>query len=149
LPLKLDSGALRGQLLERQQAGPRPSRQANPLVDRSAARLVERCLAYAPADRPQSAAALAADLKRCLSPLRRVRRWTSRHPRRALATLFVFLAALLAGGLFWFSLPPYEVRELNRGLEAYRQEEYSRAVGHFSKALKADPGLARALFARG
>jgi tetratricopeptide (TPR) repeat protein len=149
LPLKLEQAELRRHLLERQQAGPRPLRQANPDVDQRLARLVERCLAWGPQDRPASAAALAADLRSCLSPLGRARRWVGRHRRAVLAAALAGLLVLLTGAYLWSLRDPYAVRRLNRGLDDYRQGEYARAVECFTDALQADPRLARALFARG
>src|SRR5205823_12895550 len=70
VPLKLSPEELRDRLRERQRAGHRPLREANPRVDKAVARLVESCLATDPDARPQSAAELAAALRRLLSPPR-------------------------------------------------------------------------------
>ncbi len=44
---------------ERQRAGPRPLREKNPMVDAAGARIIERCLAFDPKDRPRNARELA------------------------------------------------------------------------------------------
>ncbi len=149
VPLKLDTEELHGLMQERQHAGLRPLRQVNPAVDRSLARLVESCLAHDPRDRPQSAADLATALRACLSPPRRAWRWAGRHSWAVLTSALVLLTTLATAGLLWSARSPYAVRELNRGLDAYRQGEDGRAVEHFTEALRADPYLTRAVFARG
>src|SRR5262249_28179845 len=63
IPLRISTEELRSRLLERHRAGPTPLRQANPLVDRGLARLVEGCLAHDPNYRPHSAFTLAAALR--------------------------------------------------------------------------------------
>jgi serine/threonine protein kinase len=60
-------------LLRRQRGGPPSVRAANPDVPESLDRLVRRCLAFDPADRVPTAAALAADLRQELTALRRAR----------------------------------------------------------------------------
>ena len=56
-----------GALLERQAAGPPSLRRLNPLVDATAAALVESCLRFDPRDRPSSAQELADGLAQCLA----------------------------------------------------------------------------------
>jgi serine/threonine protein kinase/tetratricopeptide (TPR) repeat protein len=97
------SQSLRADLLERQQRGPALLRRANPHVDRSLARLVERCLAFDPAARPPSAAELAAALRKGRGRLARSRRWLRRHPR-VVAVLAVLILAVGVGGAYGLSL---------------------------------------------
>jgi serine/threonine protein kinase len=140
---------LKGRIEAGQRAGFRPVRAVNPDVERSLARLVERCLADAPADRPPSAAALAAALRKHLSPAWRTRRWVS--ARRVLVTATVGLG-LLAGLAAWTFLAPHEPyaeHQLHRGQEAYRQGSYAEALTYFEKALEAEPESAWAYFYRG
>src|SRR5262249_5041841 len=66
MPAKLASAEIRAHLLQRQQTGPIPLRRANPHVDLPLARVIERCLAFDPNDRPQSAAELAVALRNSL-----------------------------------------------------------------------------------
>jgi tetratricopeptide (TPR) repeat protein len=165
VPLKLSEEALCGLLLDRQRQGARPLREVNPEVDAGLSRLVEGCLAYDPAGRPQSAAELAAGLRRCLAPPRRLRRWSLRHPRIAVAAalvlglgLFAALGALgasrpgrqgVAGVAQPWLLSP-AARAYNRGQEAYRRGDFAQAADDFTQALEADPKMrTAALFARG
>src|SRR5262249_31749018 len=67
LPTDLSRQELRLLLLERQRRGCQPVRRANRQVGRCLARVVERCLAYQPAERHQSATELSSALRRSLS----------------------------------------------------------------------------------
>src|SRR5262249_55937094 len=74
-----------GQLLQEHQTGDFPPlRQINPRVHRGLARIIERCLAVRPGDRPQTAVEVARVL-RAIPLGRRLRRWAAAHPRRAVA----------------------------------------------------------------
>jgi serine/threonine protein kinase/Tfp pilus assembly protein PilF len=148
LPLKLSSQELRIHLLSRQRTPPNPLRAANPDVDRPLARLVESCLAYNPADRPQSAAKLASALRQGLAPSPRACRWLGRHPRTVLAALLL-LVLLVGGGALALGLrPPANVRHFQDGMHAYRQGDYHQAVEQFGGVLKADSTFTPALVAR-
>jgi serine/threonine protein kinase/Tfp pilus assembly protein PilF len=138
VPLKLSSGDLRKHLLGRQRSRPRPVRQINPQVDRGLARLVERCLEYNPNDRPQSPAELAAALRKCLTPLRRARRWAFLHPRLAAAAVFLTLATTALGSYSAAVYEPYPQRQLHHGVEAYHQGDYGQAIARLTLALDAD-----------
>ena len=117
-------------LLERQRLGPASLREANRHVDAPLAELVESCLAFDPADRPQTAEELAAALSRHGSPLRRARRWTRRN------ALFVgLLAAFL---LLFGSALAYQRRAFNPtrvAQEHFWQGQYDQAVKSLDKAI--------------
>ncbi len=149
------SGEETGRLLEeRQPAGPAPLRQFNPRVDPELARVVERCLAYAPADRFAGAAELAAALRPFVP-----------RPRRRTAWLVTAAAAAgLLAGLGAYGVLAHEpdrdaapaglaepdsARALAEGTRAYRAQRFRDAALWFDRALAADPKLARAHFARG
>jgi tetratricopeptide (TPR) repeat protein len=139
----------RQRLLERQRHGPRPLQACNPQVDRPLARLIQRCLAFAPQERPQSARELATALRAGLSRRRRAARWLGRH--RRLATIVVLLGTILAvlGGYALAVRDPYAVRAQRAGIACYREGRYSEALAHLNGALAENPGSAEALFARG
>lgn len=150
--LKLTQQEVRQRLLERQESGPRPLRQFNRGVNRSLAQLVERRLAHDPEERPQTAAELAAELRRQLTLLRRAGRWAQRRPFAALAAVLgtVLLAASLTGAarLAVALLPEQEsspapaptVAELlDLGDQAVQKQEYARAVKYYNQALKLEP----------
>jgi len=149
LPLKLSAEEHCEHLMERQPGGPRPLRQLRPEVDKPLARLIEQCLAYDPKERPQSAAELAAALRKGLKPLPRTRRWVRRYPGRTSVAIALGLAAFAIVTVLWFSRPPYSERQFQHGLALYGQGQYRQAVQRFNEALEADPGLVEALFARG
>lgn len=149
LSAKMSSQQVRHWLLEKQRGRVLDLRLANPRVDYKLARLVERCLAYEPADRPQSPSELATGLRRALSWRRRTARWGARHRRRVAAVVGV-LAVMAGLTVYAFAQrPPYSVREFQAGLATYRQGDYQGAVERFNRSLAAAPGSADVLFARG
>lgn len=167
------------QLLERQQRGPAPLCKANRQVWPDLARVVEQCLAFDPADRPQSAGELAAALRRELSARVRPARLVRRRKRLALAACGI---ALLAG-LAFLGPPPRESASraasvptsrpdaqagfvgdaglgavahaarrryvLERGVEGLQSGRYEVAIAHFDRLLGENPEDVDALFARG
>jgi serine/threonine protein kinase/Tfp pilus assembly protein PilF len=149
LPLKLTTQELRKHLLERQRLGASSLRQANPAVDKPLAHLVERCLKYNPNDRAQSAACLAAELRKGLRPWRRAVRWIAHRPRTLVATILLCLTLFASAGYLWSLQPPYSVRQFTRGVALYRAGQYQDAVHHFDRALEADPNGTDTRFARG
>jgi serine/threonine protein kinase len=149
IPLKLSTKDLRRHLLEKQQQGPRPLRSANGQLDRALARLLESCLAYNPLRRPQSAAELAAGLKRSLSRTAQLRRWARMHPVLAAGICGLAVAGTSLASHVVATREPYAFREQNRGLTAYQQGDYPTAIEHFNRALEADPRLAATAYTRG
>jgi tetratricopeptide (TPR) repeat protein len=150
IPLGLPSPQVRKQLLEWHKQGPWPLRHANPRVERAVARCIEQCLAYEPADRPRSAAELAAVFRRPLAWHRRARRYVALHPWRVLGATVVVLLVGLATAAGWSAYQRYEDgRQFEPGLKAYRQADYGRAVQAFSRFLRTNPDHAEALYLRG
>ncbi|MGB6042927.1 MAG: serine/threonine-protein kinase, partial [Pirellulales bacterium] len=80
------------QLLEAHHRGPRPLNQLNRQIGNDVATCIARCLSAEPAQRPASMAELAADLRRCLIPSRRVGRWLQVHQRWATGTTVLLVA---------------------------------------------------------
>jgi serine/threonine protein kinase len=142
---KLSLSELRAQLLERQRDGCKSLRAASPLVDKALARLVERCLAYNPKDRPE-ALELAQSLRRSLSWPRRLRRWFRRHARAVAVTGCLAALLSLPVGYVFSVRDPYSVRQFHQGLEAYRQGDYDQAIQFCSRALEAEPPKVQELF---
>jgi tetratricopeptide (TPR) repeat protein len=140
---------LRQWLLERQEKGIRVDWSKNPRVDSRTRQLLDRCLAYRPEDRPQTAAEVAKGLRYSLLPYQRLRRWASLNVRLLVASAAV-LGALLFVGVSW-SIPkdPYSVRQFNKGMNSYRQGRIDEASEYFSRAVRADPQFVDALFAQG
>ena len=148
VPLKLSTKELCRYLSARQREGPIAACQANPKVDAAFSRLIQRCLALDVEDRPQSAAEIAAALRRELKPLSRTRRWIGRHPRKWIAATLVLAAVGLVGLALAAVRPSYSERQVEIGLRLHKQGEYIEAVQHFNDALQADPNNNAALFAR-
>lgn len=147
LPLKLTSQELRTLLLERQRGTVSPIRRHNRLVDRAVARIIERCLAYNPRERP-TAEELARFFRRSLSGWRRLRRWVAHHPIPTLVGTVGPLVTVVA--IATVVLPkgtPVE-RAYARGMEQARQENWSDAVNYFERALAADPQFTPAILGR-
>ena len=87
-----------GTMLVHQRAGAVPLRRHNPRVPRRLAAVVHACLAFDPDGRPDGAAAVAAELRRCYSLGRRARGWVGRPAGRLAAAACVGLAA--GGGVY-------------------------------------------------
>jgi serine/threonine protein kinase len=136
IPIRPQDEEFRLLMLERRRRGFQPIREMNRRVDRRAARIIERCLAYRPEERGQTAAEVARGLDSCLRPHNRLRRWTTVHPRVALATASIALVTFLAGAIFVSNQDPSHVREVKKGRSAYSQGRYDEAVAHFTRALE-------------
>src|SRR5262245_2203300 len=74
------------EMLARQRLGVRPVRERNPDVPARLARLVESCLKFDPADRPQTAADVAAELRHCYSAKKRAAQFVGSRSGRAVIT---------------------------------------------------------------
>lgn len=140
---------VRADLLEQQQQGPPSVRAFNPAVDRSSAALVERCLAFQPWDRPESAAAIARALRQQLSAPRRGRRWIAARPQvawRAGLTGLGLSALLLTAQVLQ---PPWAERVIARAAAAYEKGQYAAVVKQMNELLESDSSIAEAYFLRG
>jgi serine/threonine protein kinase/Tfp pilus assembly protein PilF len=148
IPANASSAKVRAHLLERQQAGPNPLRRANPGVDGSLARVIQRCLAFDPKDRPASADALATALRVNLAGWKGGR-WVVVHRRAVLRAGVAALVLAGAAGYLLSQVDPPNVRCLRAGLEAYRNQDYPAAVEKFSRAAEMVPSNPWVWFARG
>jgi serine/threonine protein kinase/Flp pilus assembly protein TadD len=137
----------RERLAQLQKTALRPLRDANPQVDRKVARVVDRCLAYDPRERFQSAAELARALRRCLSRPQRWRRRAARHPYAVLVAGLVAVVLIAVATLFALR-EPYTQRQLKEGVRAFQQGQYQEAIDHLSRSLAAADS-AEAYLARG
>ena len=136
-------------LLSTQRDGPIALRSLNRQVDRRLAHWIDRCLAFAPEDRPETAAELAAGLRRMLTPPRRLQRWVGRHRRGVALAGLVVLVVGLSVGAFFALRDPYSVRQFRLGQQQYAQGEYEAALKSFDDSLRSEPGVREALIARG
>jgi tetratricopeptide (TPR) repeat protein len=148
VPLKLSSPDLRKHLLDRHRSTPRPIRELNPLVDQGLARLVAQCMEYNPNDRPQSPAELAEALRCCLSPLRRLRRWSTAHPRQMAAALLFVTTMLAAGSASLAIMKSYAERQVDNSQRAYAAGSYDDAVRFANRAIEENPKSVDAYLAR-
>jgi serine/threonine protein kinase len=130
-------------LLQRHQAGcPLPEARG---LGPKAARLVGRCLAADPAQRP-TAVELAAGLREAVGP-GRLRRWAARHRRPVLA-LVCLVPLVLGAALAGFrdpSPPPSADQQLafDAGIQHYNAGQYGEAAKDFANTLLADPNDTR------
>ena len=148
IAIKASTKELRKNLLQRQQVGPIPAHEVNRRIDRSFSLLIQRCLAFDPKDRPQSAAAIASALHKGLSIPARTNRWIVRNPKKTLAAAFAVLALGVAGIAAAALQPPVHERQYSAGMEAYQQGDFKRALGHFEIAVDAETKDAKVFFAR-
>jgi serine/threonine protein kinase len=148
VPLRLKSPEIREYLLGQQQRGPKPLRKIDPSIDPALDRLLQRCLAWDPEVRPATAAEFAAELRRLLSPTRRLRRWAERHAQ-AIAAATVLAAVPAAYGVHAVAtMPPAAVRQAQSGEEHYREGRYAEAIKSFTDSLEADGDQADVRFKR-
>jgi eukaryotic-like serine/threonine-protein kinase len=148
LPKGSSSASLARTMLELQRRGPAPLRQLNPHIDRRTARVIERCLAFDPAQRPQTAAELALLLRKCRTLPRRAWRQAAMRPRLRRGAIALMLVVFLALVALLLSAKPYVVREQNKGRAAFDKAQYTLAIDHLTRAITADPELAEARFQR-
>src|SRR5262249_44154374 len=120
----------------------------NPRLDRSVARVLDRCLAHDPAQRP-TARELADCLRRALTLRPLVARTVKAHPTAQTGVVAVALYALLLTLFGMAQADPANVRRFQVGEQAYRAGRYTEAVAHFDRVLELEGPSARVLFARG
>ena len=133
---------------------PAPPRRLNPLVPIDLATIVERCLAKRPADRYQSAAALADDLRRFLGgepiharavgKIERIVKWSRRQP--ALAALAGAVVALVGVGvplvtMLWLRATNAHRSELSEREIAVSQRDAAQRALYASRVSLADKAL--------
>ena len=148
IPTRCSNDEIKTHLLRQQRSGPLSLREASSQVDPALAGLVENCLAFDPQDRPCSADALAAALRQSISPARRTRRWMRQHGRLVSSFSASFLLICLGIGYHFSTRDPYPVRQLNAGLQYYRQGEHTEAEKHLTLASESAEERAEALFWR-
>ena len=123
-------------LLERQRAGHLPLRGLNQAVDPRLARLVERCIAFDPAARPASAAAVVAELRRHQSTPARIRRWAGRRPW-AVAAMAGLLLLAIGGAAYEVAVQETaDARAYRRGREYFQAGDYTHAAEWFNQAVE-------------
>ncbi|MHB8974159.1 MAG: protein kinase domain-containing protein [Pirellulaceae bacterium] len=117
-------------------------------VDPQVRAIIERCLAIDSSDRYQSAAAVALDLKRQVSVVRRSGRWMRSHRRLVLGGLGVafLLASSVAIGLA--SREPYPVRQYQEGKVWLAAGQHEKSIEYLTRSIEADPLQPETLFAR-
>lgn len=144
----LSSRTAAEELLARQRSW-NPVESRADAVDSRVSAIIEKCLAFDPQDRYQTAADLARDLKRELSFHRRAERWCRLH--RSQLAAFAGVVALLSAGwaLHIANRDPYPTREYRIGVSHLKVQEYQDAIDHFSRSLKVDPKQTFVLAARG
>ena len=135
-------------IVARQSKGPIPLRTRNPALDPAAANVIERCLSFKPEDRPASAGALAKSLQGCLSPRRRLIRWSRTHRTVAAAVTLAASLLILCGVIAVAIRPPYAVRMRVAGEQFLREGKFAEAVEHFGLALKEKPDDVRSWLGR-
>lgn len=137
------------ELLERQQAGPIPLISHNPHVSARLAEIVEQCLAFNPAERPQSASEVAEALRAELTLPARLRRFVRGHRLQSLTTAVAALILLIGVTTYLATRESPDARLFRLGAEAYQEKNYGQATLHFTALLEEQPNNVNALFARG
>ena len=126
--------------LKRIAEGPRDPQEIDPAISDEFAQLLRDCLSFEMSDRPQSAA----ELKRRLVALQPARSIFA--SRRFLVVVgWLVSACLLASvGIKLMQPSPYV-----KGMRAFDNREYGKALGYFNESIAAGLDVDLALFARG
>jgi serine/threonine protein kinase/cytochrome c-type biogenesis protein CcmH/NrfG len=136
------------EMLARQKQGVRPLRERNTDVPHRLARLVERCLAFDPADRPQTAALVAAELRHCYSVRKRTMQFLASRPGRVAATAAAIGLVSAATWLASAEARPYEDHR-GAGMAALTDGRYAEATPSLLKATHISPNDADVWLALG
>jgi eukaryotic-like serine/threonine-protein kinase len=137
------------ELLERHQQGYVAVRALNRHVNRSLAAVVDRCLHWAPDQRPDSAAQLGSALRAQLTPAAQLVRWAQR--RMLLVGAGSAGLTLIGGGVVAAVAlrPAPAVRHYRAGELAFALGDFAAAAEHFTSAHEARPLSVIPLLARG
>lgn len=143
------------ELQERQRRGPQPLCERNPDVDPQLSDLIQRCLAFDEDARPQTAQALATELRRCLSLRRRLVRRARARPM--LVGFAAGMVLTIGAGLSYHAATrePYGVRELRAARSDLAQSDMTAArrrldnAGRFGVPADARGALADAYYRTG
>jgi eukaryotic-like serine/threonine-protein kinase len=147
-PANAPLAAIAGELLQLRRAGPRPIRELNPTVDRQTADIIERCLRFDPSERPQSAVALAKELRRAAAPMARGIAWSDSHRKLVTGLAASFLIAFGAAGAWLSNRPTLTERKYQSALALFEKGDITAALPAVEKAIEADERNANALFLR-
>jgi tetratricopeptide (TPR) repeat protein len=139
VPPNLPPQRVAEELLERHARGPEPLRGLVRGLNPGLARIIERCLAQRPDERPATASELGQALRGELGWAPRGMRFTRQHRRAVLATIGSALALGGVGAGFWITAEPGLARSKRLGKEALEAQDYAAAIAHFRSVLDADP----------
>lgn len=149
IPLKDTVRDFGRELTERQRRGPRPLRTLNPLVTPPIARAVEQCLAFAPADRPESAARVAANLRKQLGLLQVAKRWIAVHSHAVWGAILAMVGVSVLMSVLMIAKANDDRHQFDYGKTAFQNQAYEKAIGHFNRALVVQPDNPYAFVLRG
>lgn len=135
-------------LLGLQRHGAPPLLHFCPHLDPILARLVDRCLAFDPNDRPSSALAVANELERLLSRGHALRRWF-RNRRVAVAAAASIGAAIIAMSAGAYKHEPADAALMRHAEQAVERKDWRAAERHYDEYLRAHPNDANAHYRRG
>ena len=120
---------------ERQATRPCHCGVRNGDIDPSLARLVDRCLAFDAADRPQTARELASELRRYLIQSRRVKRWVRSHRWLVTAAAAAMIFVLGAAAYQVVNAPTPAEYAFDQGMAAYQHGDYAAADQRLTESL--------------
>lgn len=129
------------EMLARQKLGLRPLRERNPEVPHRLAQLVERCLSFEQEDRPQTASAVALEMRQCYSTRKRAMQFLSSRPGRVAVTS---AAIGIVSAATWMASaqarPEFQTPDHRSiGMTALANGRYGDAVPDLTEATKRAP----------
>ncbi len=115
------------ELLELQRARHSWQEELEQVVSPPVARSIAACLAFDPQDRPESAAVVAADLRRHLGMAARTGRWILAHRVWLSGAALILLIAASVFGVWNYSQPPAYLRHYQLGRGALERQDFAEA----------------------
>jgi tetratricopeptide (TPR) repeat protein len=136
-----------GRILDRQHRGA-SLRHGGGRIDHGVVELVDRCVQFDAAERPESMHAVVESLQRHLAVLPRLRRAVTLDRRLLLGVTGGSLMAAAASGVWLAKRPPLRDRYFAAGVAAYQAGDFPDASEAFRQAIGLDPKFASAYLAR-
>ena len=134
------------QLLNQQRTGPPLPRSINPQIDRRIEKLVLQCLAWEPSQRFQTMEEVSRQLQQELRPIRLFQKRIKSRPILSSLLLSGSLAACCVAGYWGSTLPPYHIRQFEKGMQSQNAGRAREAIAYFDRSLQETPTFRKALF---
>lgn len=144
-----DKTLLLQELIDRRKRPPKPVRLWNRSVDHRASDAIERCLAFDPADRFQTADELADCLRGSLTSMAHLKCLVRLHPVTATLICTVLTLSTIGGAAWWAQRPTFAEREYATAIALYGNGKNEEAMRCLDRLFLAEGPSFERLLARG